>query len=124
MRPAARLGARGEAAAARYLSRRGYTILERNWAAPPVGELDLVARRGGLLVVVEVRTVSTGYLSSPTQSILPEKQARVARAAARYLAQAAPAYENLRFDVIGVRQRFLRWQIEHIEDAFTPDWAF
>ncbi|HOW01581.1 MAG TPA: YraN family protein, partial [Rhodoglobus sp.] len=51
------LGRRGEEIAARYLASRGLAIVERNWRCPQ-GEIDLIARDGGELVFVEVKTRS------------------------------------------------------------------
>lgn len=120
----AEVGARGEAAVAAWFEAEGFVVEARNWSCR-VGELDLVVAQGDLLVIVEVRTVSTGWLDSPIRTIDRGKQARVARAADAYLQQRDAMPEQVRFDVVGVRLR--RWgapEIEHLPNAFTPPWAW
>jgi len=53
------VGQTGEAIAAQALRERGYTILDRNVRIPGVGEIDILAREGDTLVVVEVRTTAS-----------------------------------------------------------------
>jgi putative endonuclease len=117
-----RHGRRGETLAAKHLTARGYTLEARNWSCA-TGELDLVCRDGDTLVFVEVRTVSTGFLTSPLQTIDAAKQARVARAAEAYVRKKRSEYANLRFDVVGVVLKRPP-QIEHLENAFTAPWAY
>jgi putative endonuclease len=89
-----------------------------------MGELDIVAARDELLLFVEVRSVSTDYLDGPELSVTPTKQRRVASAAEIWLSEKGSHYEDIRFDVIGVRWRMgLRSNVEHIPDAFVPSWA-
>ena len=115
-------GRRGEAAAARHLQALGYTVEARNWSCA-TGELDLVCRDGDTLVFVEVRTVTTDFLDSPLQSIDAAKQARVGRAAEAYVRKNRSEYEGLRFDVVGVVLG-ADTEVEHLENAFTPSWAY
>lgn len=121
----AAVGRSGEDAAAAHLVAQGYRVLARNWACPPIGELDIVVCRANVLVFVEVRSVSTRFLSSPTLTVQPAKQRKVARAADRYLARHRADWDGIRFDVVGVQFRLGRAAlIEHIENAFVPDWSF
>lgn len=117
----AAIGARGERLALRFLRRRGYRLVARNFRCPE-GELDLVVRRGTTLVVVEVRTVTQGFLASPLDSVTARKRARVARAARRWLALHRPVCGRVRFDLVGVtiRGRW-RWSAEWRKDAFDED---
>ena len=116
-----RTGARGERLALRYLRWRGYRLLARNFRCPE-GELDLVVRRGTTIVVVEVRTVTQGFLASPLDSVTPAKRRRVARAAARWLGLYRPAYARVRFDLLGIRLKGRwRWSAEWRKDAFGRD---
>jgi putative endonuclease len=80
-----RLGNFGEAAAAAYLTRHGYDVLERQWRCAS-GEIDLIARHEGCLVFVEVRTRSSAAYGSPEESITPTKQQRLIALAYVYLA--------------------------------------
>lgn len=78
-------GRRGEDLAAAYLSGEGYRLIARNWRCK-LGEIDLVARDGDWLVLVEVRTRrATGIFGLPEESIGRRKQARLARLAQAYV---------------------------------------
>jgi putative endonuclease len=90
---------------------RGWRVLGRNvWAAG--NELDLIVRRGRELRFVEVKEKAT---LDPLEAVTPEKQRRVRRAAAAWLA-AQPEHARLRvgFDVVGVRAG----RLERLRDAF------
>jgi putative endonuclease len=108
------LGASGEDAAARWYERAGYDVIGRNWRCPE-GELDLVLRRGRLVVFCEVKTRSSDRFGSPAEAVTYRKQARLRRLAARWLAsRAATSHWAVRFDVAAVRGN----AVEVIEDAF------
>jgi len=123
MRSRSERGADAERRVARYLRRAGYRILSRNWRCR-TGELDLVVDRGPLLVFVEVRSVSTAFLESPTESVSAPKQARVGRAAEAWLQAHPRTIDGVRFDVVGVRWCRGRVSIDHIENAFCPAWVY
>ncbi len=96
-------GARGEEIAARYLSSRGWEILARSWRpefAPRLGEVDLLARDGSTLVVVEVRARSSRGHGTSLESVDARKAARLARLARA----AARAFDmdEVRVDVVGI----------------------
>ncbi len=119
------LGRAGEERAAAYLTQQGYEILFRNWNTRR-GELDLVIRRGLVLVVVEVRAW-LGERSGPWRSGGPEqtvrgrKQRVLIKAARAWLSGPGRVYcvpgWSLRFDVVGVRMP--RGKVCHLEGAFT-----
>ncbi|HEX9447122.1 MAG TPA: YraN family protein [Dongiaceae bacterium] len=94
----------------------GYQILARNWRSP-VGEIDIVARRGTILVIVEVKR--RGELATALQAIAPRQQARLVRAALAFQARRQDtAGLTLRFDVIALgRPGF--WP-RHIREAWRP----
>jgi len=85
------LGARGERAAARALRRAGYRILARNLRTPE-GEVDLLARHAGRLVLVEVKTTAG---TSARALRVPTRQRRRLAAAGRWLAR-QPRLRTLR----------------------------
>lgn len=70
------LGQRTEKAAARYLRRQGYRILERN-VQMRFGEIDIIARHEGWLVIVEVRSYKQGSVVRPRESLSRKKQERL-----------------------------------------------
>lgn len=113
-----RLGHTGEQLAADFLSQRGLAIVDRNWRCTGVGEIDLVARDGDCLVIVEVRTRRGVSYGTPAESVTPAKQARLAMLAEAYCQETAWA-GPLRIDVVAVTLaasgRLL--EIDHIHDA-------
>lgn len=93
-----RLGLRAETAAAWLLRLKGYRILARRHRTP-VGEIDLIARRGKLVAFVEVKARADA--AAAAESLAPRQQARIVRAAEAYL-QTRPdlAACDLRFDMV------------------------
>jgi putative endonuclease len=111
-------GAAGEDIAAALLMRHGYTILHRNLRLP-VGELDIVAARRGELRFVEVRTVRSRFLPSPTQSANPRKCRQVARVAEAYLTRWPCEGMAVSCDVVAVRfRRDGGAEVVWVKDAF------
>jgi putative endonuclease len=96
--PRARAGAEAETLAAEFLAARGLAIVARNWRRR-VGELDLVARDGDVLVFVEVRLRRRNDYGGAAASITAAKRARMIAAANLYLAglRRTPA---CRFDAV------------------------
>jgi len=107
------LGARGEALAARWYERHGFTVVDRNWRCRE-GELDLVVARGSLLVFCEVKTRSSAAYGTPAEAVTRTKQLRIRRLAVRWLDEHEVRPGALRFDVAGVTGS----QVEVIEAAF------
>lgn len=111
-------GDRGEAETARYLRKRGYTLLASQWRCR-FGELDLVARdRRGTICFVEVKLRSEGSIGLPREFVDGRKRERLRFAAAAYLSTYdidAPA----RFDVAEVyAEKDGRLRVEYLENAF------
>lgn len=100
MTASARTGLRGEEAAAAMLRRRGYEILARNWRSGRY-ELDIVALRGDVLHIVEVKTRSEGSLTPPEAAATPRKFRSLACGARRYLALTR-RQEEVQFDLASV----------------------
>ena len=118
----------GENAAVRYLRFRFYRILDRNFRAGGA-EIDIIAKKGKTLVLVEVKTRrlepdSADRLTRPAAAVTRDKQEHIVRAAKIRLAQRPTPDCSIRFDVIEVyldprtdRDRVIR--IEHVKAAFT-----
>ena len=106
-------GKRGEDLAHRYLRRRGYIVVARNWRPPTgPGELDIVAMQGTTLVFAEVKTRDDPKWNAPERNVDTEKIKALHRAARSWLRR-YPA-PSTRFDVIAITGN----SIEHFEDAF------
>lgn len=95
------LGVRGEAIAARYLERLGFTIVERNWRCR-FGELDLIARRRDLTIFVEVKTRTSRAFGGPLEAITRIKAARLRRLVGQWCAETALPCGRIRIDVVGI----------------------
>ena len=113
----ARFGALGEEAAAGFLRAGGYRIVARNHRCR-LGEVDIIAEKGELLVFVEVRTRATSLFGSPEETVDPRKQRRVIAAARDYLARRSGRGKSARFDVIAVVDGPQGPALTHFENAF------
>ncbi len=107
------LGASGEQRVAEWYRSSGYEVVARNWRCP-LGELDLVLRRGELVVVCEVKTRTSTAFGAPVEAVTRAKQARLRRAAARWLEEGPHRARLVRFDVASV----LGGAVEVVEEAF------
>ncbi len=113
---ALRFGRLAENLAALSLRLRGYRILRRRFKTP-AGEIDLIARRGGLLIAVEVKARQT--LEQASEAVTPGQRARIGRALGIFIAGRPDcAGLDIRFDAMLVLPR--RWPV-HLEDAWRPD---
>lgn len=113
-RPAApgkhlRLGEAGEADAVAWYRAHGFEVLDRNWrcrsggAGTDVdGEIDIVVRKDGLLVFCEVKTRASDRWGVPALAVTYDKQRRLRRLAAAYLAERSIRPKRIRFDVASV----------------------
>lgn len=105
-----------EHAVAQYLRLKGYRILARGYRAPE-GEIDIVARRGRVLVLVEVKARPS--VEAAAYAIAPRQRRRIERAALRFLSN-HPRHAgcDLRFDAILVSP----WRLpRHLIDAWRPE---
>ena len=118
LRGRAQRGRAAETAAAAFLARRGFVVLERNVVAGGV-ELDLVAIDGDWIVFVEVRSRATARFGDPALSVDWHKQRRLARGAHAWLRRNRASRRCARFDVIGVVWEGGRPRISHYRDAFS-----
>ena len=106
-------GRRGEDLAADWYRCHGYEVVARNWRCP-IGELDLIVRRGRVLVVCEVKSRRTDTFGPAAAAVGPAKQQRLRRLAAVWLANSRGKWLDVRFDVVAITGDHL----EVIEQAF------
>ncbi|MDD5427980.1 MAG: YraN family protein [Candidatus Omnitrophica bacterium] len=113
-----RIGKIGEEMAARFLKERGCDILGRN-VRTPFGEIDLVARKDGIAIFVEVKTRSSPSLGPPYLSITWLKKKHLVRNALWYLKRYGLSGTDWRIDVASIKlnARLGPESIELIENA-------
>ena len=114
------LGAAAEQIAADFLRAQGLEILERNFLRR-LGELDIVARDGDVLVIAEVRARSSDRFGGAAASVDLRKQTRLIRAAHQLLQQRRELSKlRVRFDVLVVADVGAdNPQVEWIRHAFS-----
>ncbi len=95
------VGAAGEAAARAHLEEKGYAIEELNFRCP-LGEIDIIAREGSMLVFCEVRTNTGSELTAALESMTPSKLKRLKRLALYYLQKVYGGDRPCRFDFLAV----------------------
>lgn len=111
-------GQEGESAAEQYLRHKGYRIVARNLRSS-VGELDLVAEDGPVLVFVDVKARRTDAFGGAIHAVHQRKQEKLVQLAAQYLARYHLKDRLCRFDVVLLQGTdAAASQIEHIENAF------
>ena len=113
------LGREGEDLAARFLMKRGYRILERNYRTRS-GEIDLVAMHDGAVVFVEVKTRTSDIFGAPELAVNPRKQQRMVKAALGYIKYRKLHQVPCRFDVVAITTA-AEQEVEHIQNAFEMD---
>jgi putative endonuclease len=109
-------GKQGEAEAVRYLQEKGYEVMARNYRHQHA-EIDLVAKKGKLLVFVEVKTRTNLSYGNPEEFVSYTKSRLVMKAAEHYIF-AHDWFHDIRFDIIAVAMSGNELRITHIEDAF------
>ncbi|HET7761144.1 MAG TPA: YraN family protein [Phycicoccus sp.] len=110
----AALGRYGEDLAARYLRDRGMEVVERNWRCEH-GEVDIVARDAGCLVICEVKTRRGTGFGDPVEAVTVAKALRLRRLAAAYLRAHGGHPGPVRVDVVGVLcRRGLPPEVRHV----------
>jgi len=112
-------GRRGESIVAALLEERGFVVLGRNVRVGRL-ELDVIARKGATVVVVEVRSRTSDLYGGAAETIDRAKQGRVRAAAGRWIATQPELRRcRLRFDAAGVLLRPGRApEVDYYPDAF------
>ena len=107
-------GEMGETLACRYLKKKGYKILERNFRSR-WGEVDIIAQDGEYTVFVEVKTRKNALFGTPAEFVTPAKMRKIIKTAMVYLKN-EECY--MRFDVAEVYMNNNVYRINYIENAF------
>lgn len=107
------LGKNGEQLAVEFLQANGMQVLDRNWRCRE-GEIDVVARDGRALVVVEVKTRSGRRHGTPLEAVDPAKLSRLRILAGRWLATwRGQRFDTVRIDVIALERFAGDFSIRH-----------
>jgi putative endonuclease len=114
------LGKRGEDLACEELQKRGYAVIDRRFRTRS-GELDIIARDGGILVFVEVRARSACSFGTPFESVTWKKRQRIGRMAAAYLWAKRMSDVACRFDVVSIVEHRGGHTIELLRGAFDME---
>ncbi|MEX2457933.1 MAG: YraN family protein [Actinomycetota bacterium] len=116
--PRAELGSAGEGAALDWYLARGFRLVARNWRCP-LGELDLIVRRGSLVAFVEVKTRAGSGFGGGYEAVGWRKQHKLRQLAEAFVARHGRSGFEYRFDVASVMSgRSSRHDVHVFEDAF------
>jgi len=111
------LGKQGEEIAIRFLKKKGYRILLRNYVCK-MGEMDIIAREKDTLVFVEVKTRTSTEFGPPQLAVNSRKQRQLSKVALNYLNEKRLKDVKARFDVVAILLGQKGEEIELIKDAF------
>jgi putative endonuclease len=129
--PKRRIGNFGEREAVRFLRKRGYKILEKNYTALD-SEIDIIAKKDNVTAFIEVKTRNIKHLGEkevrPASSVTPEKQRKIIKVANYYRSHIKPE-TRFRFDVVEVYLEDGSFgprvtEIKHLIGAFDLNTAF
>lgn len=107
------LGKIGELQAVKFIKRKGYKILAKNFVNS-YGEIDIIAKFKNQYIFIEVKTKSNLEYGFPQEEVTKSKQEKIKKGALKFLRQNRIQTDKVRFDVIEVFNE----TINHIENAF------
>ncbi|OGU40271.1 MAG: YraN family protein [Ignavibacteria bacterium GWB2_35_12] len=110
-------GNEAEDTAVELLLGKGYQIIKRNFIYGRIGEIDIVAKDGNILVFVEVKSRKTNEYGSPLESVTPKKQKILRRVAEGYYYINKLNDVESRFDIITIDYSVKPPTIEHLINA-------
>ncbi|MFA6308132.1 MAG: YraN family protein [Clostridia bacterium] len=112
-------GKYGEELASEYIKANGYLIIERNFRAGKIGEIDIIAKKDEFICFIEVKTRKGTYFGMPSEAVNWKKQTNIKRVAQMFLKLNRMEDFNIRFDIIEVLKKESETAyIDIIEDAF------
>lgn len=109
-------GKLGEQMAVEHLQGKGYVVLERNYQYLKA-EVDIIARHGDTLAIVEVKSRNTGFLEDILDTMNAKKIKLLTLAADHYVQENDLDIE-VRFDVVTIIKTGSEFHLEHLENAF------
>ena len=117
------VGVEGERTAKAYLQAQGFRILHENYTTP-LGEIDLIAQEGEVVVFVEVKARRSGEYGPPQAAVTLAKQRQIVRVAELFLQRYRLSRAVCRFDVVAVTfagREVAKPEILLIRDAFSSE---
>ncbi len=112
-----KIGIKGEQIAAKFLLNKGYIILHNNWRSGKK-EIDIIAQKDDVLVIVEIKTRTNLDFGFPEEAVTRKKQSFLKSAAAVFI-ENNPQYPIIRFDIISILlDEHEVKEIIHFEEAF------
>tara|TARA_R110002051_G_scaffold70772_1_gene127480 strand:- start:41833 stop:42192 length:360 start_codon:yes stop_codon:yes gene_type:complete len=109
-------GKEGEQIAVDYLVKSGYTISYKNYRYLQA-EIDIIAKKGDILAIVEVRSRSSDFIENIAETVTPKKIKLLVMAANQYVTDKNIDVE-VRFDIITILKNKYKFELEHLESAF------
>lgn len=110
------LGKLGEELATGHLKKNGYIVLKTNYVFQKA-EIDIIAQKGNILAIVEVKTRTGNDFGLPQEFVTPKKIQLMVKAVNEYVIE-NDVEATVRFDIISICKEGKSFNIEHIEDAF------
>ncbi len=107
-------GTKYEEMAAKYLEKKGYRVVQKNYRTP-YAEIDLLLEKDHTWIFCEVKFRSNNNCGNPLDAVTKQKQRRISRAALQFYASHGYEEYACRFDVIAINGD---GTIQHIENAF------
>ncbi len=115
------LGERGERVACGFLKKHGYEILEKNYKCK-LGEIDVIARRQGRLVFIEIKTRTSAQFGMPQEAVDLRKQEKIFKVAQWYVKEKKLLKTPIAFDVVAILwEEGKTPEIRLIPDAFSKE---
>lgn len=114
------LGKWGEQKAVEVLKQKGYQVVELNYRFQR-DEVDVIATKEEKYIFVEVKTRTNTQIQEPEQAVTKAKQKRIFKVAHHYL-ELNNIEKEAQFDIITVTQKQSGLEVNHIADAFMPQW--
>jgi putative endonuclease len=115
------LGKKGEELALRFLKKRGYRIIEKNYVCK-MGEMDIIAKEKDTLVFIEVKTRTSTLFGPPQLAVNSSKQRQLSKVALNFLNEKQLEDVKAMFDVVAILLVQKGEEIELIKDAFELNW--
>ncbi len=110
-------GKTGESLSCVWLWLHGYKILRRNYRSR-FGEIDIIAKKGGVISFVEVKARGQNMLSTPASAVDAYKQQKIIKTANQYLMRVGAVDSDYSFDVVEVTRTRYFYKINLIKNAF------